>query len=56
MDIDDQSVGIWQQKRRVLRYIVYIEHHARHLVAKLGSSDLLEKTVIRYRKVLADEL
>jgi hypothetical protein len=56
MNIDNQPVRIRQQKRRVLRHIVHIQHHPRHIVRVLRRPNLLQKSVVRHRKALAHQL
>ena len=47
MNIDNQPIGIRQQKRRILRNITHIQHHPRHVPARLCRPDLLQISIIR---------
>ena len=53
MDVDDEPIRVRQQKRRILRDIVHIQHHARHVVGILRRADALQKSIIGNREGLA---
>ena len=56
VDVDDQPVRIRQQKRRVLRHIVHIQHHPGHIRSGLRGPDSLQKAVVRHREAPAHQL
>ena len=56
MNINNQPIRIRQQKRRVLRHLMHIQHHPRHLIRELRRTDLRQKSIIGHRKALARQL
>ena len=46
MNVDDQTVGIWQQERIVLRQAVHFQDNAGLIVLELGHTNLLQETVV----------
>ncbi len=56
MNINNQPVRIRQQKSRILRHIIYIQHHPRHIVRELCRPYLLQEPIIRHRKALPHQL
>ena len=56
MNINNQPVRIRQQKRRILRHLVHIQHHPRHVTRKLRRTNPRQKTIVRHRKALAGKL
>ncbi len=55
MDIDNEPVRIGQQKRRVLRHVIHIQHDARAVAGVLRGADAFQKAIIHYFKALADQ-
>ena len=56
MNIDNQPIRIRQQKRRVFRHMMHIQHHPRHIVAKLRRPHPFQETIIGYPKTLPLQL
>ena len=46
MDVNDQSVGIGQQKCVIVGQVVHFEHHPRASRLELSHPNLLKKTVV----------
>ena len=45
MDIDDQAIGIGQQKGRVIGDVIDLKHHAHHALLKLGDAHPAQEAV-----------
>src|SRR6202041_2275130 len=56
MNVDDQPVRIRQQKRRVFRHVVHIQHHPRHVVGELSRTNLLKEPIVGDGKTFSDQL
>ena len=54
MYVNDQAIGIGQQKRGVIADVIDVEHHPGHVSLVLGDPDLSQET-IRYIKALAHQ-
>ena len=56
MNINNQPIRIRQQKRRVLRHVMHIQHHPRHLTRKLRRPHPGQKPIIGHIEALARQL
>ncbi len=53
VNVNDEPVRVGQQKRRVLRHWLHIQHDACGVRARLRRTDRLQKAVVGHRKALA---
>jgi hypothetical protein len=56
MYINNQPLRIRQKKRRVLRYLRHIQHHARHIATRLRRANPRQEAAVRHGKALAFQL